>query len=59
MIVNGGGITIDFILYTVGKPSPRYGGLVNPGGHSRHDCVPVMWRDSSTLASPCSRIVIS
>ncbi|HBQ26992.1 MAG TPA: hypothetical protein DD791_11410 [Syntrophomonas sp.] len=52
------GEAIDFIMYTVGKPSPRYGGLINPGGHSRHECLPVMWRDRSTLASPRSRIII-
>lgn len=52
------GEQIDFLLHSAGKPSAKRGGLTDPGGHAGEECLPVMWRDKSTLAGAKSRIII-
>ncbi|HEX2815831.1 MAG TPA: hypothetical protein VHN39_05535 [Phenylobacterium sp.] len=45
-------------LETAGAPSPRGGGLTDPGGHSADSSLPLMLRGASTLAGPRSRVRI-
>ena len=52
------GEEIDIDLRAAGKPSPKYAGLTAPGGHAATSALPVMYRESSTLAHPKSRLRI-
>lgn len=45
-------------LVTCGRPDPTRGGLVDPGRHSAHSSLPLMWRDASTMADPRTRVTI-
>lgn len=51
------GERVLFDFCAVGRPSPRYSGLIDPGRHSEDSSLPVMYRERSTLASPRSRIL--
>lgn len=41
------------------KASDRYASLINPGGHSMHISLPVMYPERTTLAGPKSKMVIN
>ena len=45
-------------LITCGQPDARRGGLIDPGRHSPHSSLPLMWRGASTLADPRTRVTI-
>jgi len=45
-------------LVTCGRPDPTRGGLVDPGRHSAHTSLPLMWRGASTLADPRTKVTI-
>ena len=45
-------------LITCGRPDPTRNGLVDPGQHSAHSSLPLMWRSASTLADPRTKVTI-
>ena len=45
-------------LVTCGTPDPTRGGLIDPGRHSAHSSLPLMWRGASTLADPRTKVMI-
>jgi hypothetical protein len=50
---------VEFKLFTVVKPTKRYGGLTDPEGHAKDSALPVMYRGKSTLARKKSSISIN
>ena len=45
-------------LVTCGRPDPARNGLIDPGQHSAHSSLPLMWRGASTLADPRTKVSI-
>jgi hypothetical protein len=45
-------------LVTCGRPDPARNGLIDPGRHSAHSSLPLMWRAASTLADPRTKVSI-
>jgi hypothetical protein len=45
-------------LVTCGRPDPTRNGLIDPGRHSAHSSLPLMWRGASTLADPRTKVAI-
>jgi len=54
--MQGEHIVLD--LVTVGQPDVKRAGLTDPGGHSAHSSLPLMWRGASTLADPRTCVTI-
>jgi len=52
------GENILFDFYAL-KTSDKYAGLIDPGGHSAHTSLPVMYPERTTLAGPKSKIAIN
>lgn len=52
------GEKIEFFLECADSPSEKYGGAVDPNGHTRQSSLPVMHRAESTLASKKSSVII-
>jgi hypothetical protein len=49
-------IVLDIV--TVGKPDPKRSGLTDPGRHSVRSALPIMWRGTTTLAGPQTKVII-
>lgn len=49
---------IDFIFHAASELSSKYGGIIDPGEHSKNSSLPIMYREKSTLAGPKSKISI-
>ncbi|WP_304225290.1 hypothetical protein [Gracilinema caldarium] len=49
---------ISWFFQCVGNPSEKYGGLINPEGHSEHTSFPIMYREKSTLGSKNVKLTI-
>lgn len=56
--VSSKGEDVFFDFYATGRPLKRHRGLIDPGTHGEASVLPVMYRESSTLASPRSSLVI-
>jgi len=52
------GERVHFDFYAP-KPSDKYAHLIDPGTHSLHTSLPVMYPEKTTLAGPKSKIVIN
>jgi hypothetical protein len=52
------GEQIELDVVSVGPLDGGRGGLSDPGLHSLHSSLPVMWRGASALAAPASRVAI-
>ncbi|HOJ98072.1 MAG TPA: hypothetical protein PLW34_00740 [Termitinemataceae bacterium] len=50
--------SVSWFFQCVDKPSEKYGGLVNPQGHSEHTSFPIMYREKSTLGSKNVKLTI-
>lgn len=49
---------LSWFFQCAGKPSEKYGGLINPEGHSEHTSFPIMYREKSTLGSKNVKLTI-
>ena len=49
---------LSWFFQCAGKPSEKYGGLINPEGHSEHTSFPIMYREKSTLGSKSVKLTI-
>jgi|SRR5574344_2828727 hypothetical protein len=49
---------LSWFFQCAGKPSEKYGGLINPEGHSEYTSFPIMYREKSTLGSKNVKLTI-
>ncbi|MGL4286835.1 MAG: hypothetical protein ACRCVA_10855 [Phreatobacter sp.] len=42
----------------LGLASPERGGLTDPGGHAMGSCLPIMWRDRSTIGTEGTQVQV-